>query len=169
MTATPPPITTRVRWLYGVGSVAYGVKDAGFAYFLRFYYNQVLGLPGALAGSAILIAMIFDALVDPLIGFWSDSTHSRLGRATRSCTRPRSRSPWRTTSSGTPEAWIEFPENAAPGTVSEAVVANLGLVMGPSLMLLYLCALGSIAFYRISRASHHRDVELLRHRVAAAG
>jgi GPH family glycoside/pentoside/hexuronide:cation symporter len=76
----PPPLTNRVRWLYGFGSVAYGVKDNGFSYFLMFYYNQVLGLPGSLAGLAILIAMIFDAISDPVVGFWSDSTHSRWGR-----------------------------------------------------------------------------------------
>ncbi len=75
-----PVITSRVRWLYGFGSVAYGVKDNGFSFFLLFYYNQVLGLPGAYAGAAILIAMVFDAVSDPLVGVWSDNTHSRLGR-----------------------------------------------------------------------------------------
>ncbi len=75
-----PIVTARVRWLYGSGSIAYGVKDNGFSYFLLFYYNQVLGLPGSYAGMAILIAMIFDAISDPLVGIWSDNTHSRLGR-----------------------------------------------------------------------------------------
>ncbi len=78
--AKAPPIRPSVRWLYGFGSVAYGVKDNGFSYFLMFYYNQVLGLPGSLAGTAILIAMILDAVSDPLVGYWSDNTHSRLGR-----------------------------------------------------------------------------------------
>jgi len=75
-----PAITNKVRWLYGFGSIAYGVKDNGFSYFLLFYYNQVLGLPGSYAGTAILIAMIFDAISDPLVGVWSDNTHSRWGR-----------------------------------------------------------------------------------------
>jgi Na+/melibiose symporter-like transporter len=66
--------------LYGFGAVAFGVKDNGFSYFLMFYYNQVLGLPGSLAGSAIFIAMMIDAACDPVIGFWSDNTRSRLGR-----------------------------------------------------------------------------------------
>lgn len=68
------------RWLYGFGAVAFGVKDNGFSYFLMFYYNQVLGLPGSLAGTAIFIAMMIDAACDPVIGFWSDNTRSRLGR-----------------------------------------------------------------------------------------
>ncbi len=76
----PPPLTRKTSWLYGVGSIAYGVKNNGFSYFLMFYYNQVLGLPASLAGTAILIAMIFDAISDPLVGVWSDNTHSRWGR-----------------------------------------------------------------------------------------
>ena len=80
--AERPPVTARVRWLYGLGAAAYGVKDNGFSYFLIFYYNQVLGLPGAYSGLAILIAMIVDAISDPLVGMWSDNTHSRLGAPT---------------------------------------------------------------------------------------
>ena len=79
-TVPRPNVTARVRWIYGLGAAAYGVKDNGFSYFLLFYYNQVLGLPGTYAGIAILIAMMFDAVSDPLVGVWSDNTHSRLGR-----------------------------------------------------------------------------------------
>lgn len=75
-----PAVTTKIRWYYGFGAAAFGVKDNGFSYFLMIYYNQVLGLSASLAGSAILIAMIFDAISDPLVGWWSDNTHSRWGR-----------------------------------------------------------------------------------------
>jgi len=75
-----PPVTRRLRWLYGFGSAAYGVKDNGFSFFLMIFYSQVLGLPATLAGLAIMIALIFDAISDPLVGYWSDNTHSRLGR-----------------------------------------------------------------------------------------
>lgn len=73
-------VPVHVRWLYGFGSAAYGVKNNGFSYYLMFYYNQVLDLPGSLAGTAILIAMIFDAVSDPAVGYWSDNTTSRWGR-----------------------------------------------------------------------------------------
>ncbi len=65
---------------YGFGSVAYGVKDNGFAFFLLLYYNQVLGLPAEWVGAAILVALVFDAFSDPLVGYTSDNLHSRLGR-----------------------------------------------------------------------------------------
>jgi len=68
------------RWFYGFGAIAYGIKDNGFSFFLLFYYQQILGLPGTLAGLAILIAMFFDALSDPLVGIWSDNTRTRWGR-----------------------------------------------------------------------------------------
>jgi len=66
--------------MYGFGAAAYGVKNNGFSYLLMFYYNQVLDLPAYLAGFALMIAMIFDGISDPLVGYWSDNTHSRLGR-----------------------------------------------------------------------------------------
>ena len=65
---------------YGFGSVAYGVKDNGFAYFLLLFYNQVLGLPAAWVGAGIMTALIVDAVTDPIVGYASDNLHSRLGR-----------------------------------------------------------------------------------------
>jgi Na+/melibiose symporter-like transporter len=65
---------------YGFGAVAYGVKDNGFAYFLLLYYNQVLGLPAGSVGAAIMIALVIDALSDPVVGYSSDNLRSRWGR-----------------------------------------------------------------------------------------
>src|SRR5262249_37892341 len=69
-----------IRLYYGLGAVAYGVKDNVFAYFLLLYYNQVLGLPAARVGGAILTALVIDAFSDPIVGYLSDNLHSRLGR-----------------------------------------------------------------------------------------
>jgi hypothetical protein len=80
--AAPTPHQSRlgIRLYYGVGAVAYGVKDNGFSYFLLLYYNQVLGLSAAWVGSAILTALLVDAFSDPIVGYTSDNLHSRLGR-----------------------------------------------------------------------------------------
>jgi len=40
----PPPPSLGVKLAYGFGSVAYGVKDNGFAYFLLLFYSQVVGV-----------------------------------------------------------------------------------------------------------------------------
>jgi Na+/melibiose symporter-like transporter len=70
----------RTKLFYGFGSVAYGVKDAGFGALLLIYYNQVVGLPAQLVGTAIMIALIFDAFADPIVGQISDNLRTRWGR-----------------------------------------------------------------------------------------
>lgn len=74
------PMAWRHRLLYGLGQLPEGVKNAAFGFFLLFYYNQVLGLSGTLAGLALFIALAFDAITDPLVGSWSDFATSRWGR-----------------------------------------------------------------------------------------
>jgi len=68
------------KLFYGFGSIAYGVKDNGFSVFLLVYYNQVLGLPAKWVGFAAMIALILDAFLDPLVGYWSDNLRTRWGR-----------------------------------------------------------------------------------------
>lgn len=75
---TPLPISTKLA--YGVGQLAEGVKNTAFSVFLLFYYNQVLGLPGALTGLALGLATVADAVIDPLMGSISDSFRHRWGR-----------------------------------------------------------------------------------------
>ncbi len=73
-------IPLRTKILYGSGSLAQGVKDTSFNVFLLFFYTQVAGLSGSLAGTAILIALVLDAVSDPLVGYWSDRLKSGWGR-----------------------------------------------------------------------------------------
>ena len=68
------------KFAYGFGSVAYGVKDNGFNYFLLLFYSQVIGIDARLVGLAITIALVLDAVTDPIIGYWSDNFRSRWGR-----------------------------------------------------------------------------------------
>ncbi len=68
------------KFAYGFGAVAFGVKNNGFDYFLLLFYSQVMGVDAPLVGLALLIALIFDAFSDPIVGYLSDNTHSRWGR-----------------------------------------------------------------------------------------
>lgn len=68
------------KLLYGVGATASGVKARGLSAFLMLFYNQVMGLPAAWVGGAIMVALIFDAVVDPLVGQFSDHLRSPWGR-----------------------------------------------------------------------------------------
>jgi len=65
---------------YGIGSAAEGFKNQAFNVFLLFYYQQVVGIPGTLVGLALGIALVFDAVTDPLAGVVSDRLKSRWGR-----------------------------------------------------------------------------------------
>ncbi|MFT6044567.1 MAG: GPH family glycoside/pentoside/hexuronide:cation symporter [Arenicella sp.] len=72
------PVLTKLA--YGSGSIAYGVKDSGFNYFFLFFYSSVIGVDASLVSLALLLALMFDAFSDPLIGYFSDNTHSKWGR-----------------------------------------------------------------------------------------
>lgn len=74
------PLTMGTKVWYGVGQAAEGIKDHAFTAFLLFYYTQTLGLSGTLGGLALIIALVFDAVTDPLTGVLSDRLDSKWGR-----------------------------------------------------------------------------------------
>lgn len=73
-------LSLSTKLAYGFGAVAYGVKNNGFDYFLLLFYSQVMGVDAPLVGLALLIALLFDAFSDPIVGYLSDNTHSKWGR-----------------------------------------------------------------------------------------
>lgn len=73
-----PGLLTRLA--YGVGGAAGGIKNNGFDYVLLIFYSQVLGLPAAMVGLALVIALVIDAVSDPTVGYWSDNIRTRIGR-----------------------------------------------------------------------------------------
>lgn len=74
------PLPLRLKLIQGFGAVAFGVKDNGFSFFLLIFYNQVLGMDAALVSLALLIALLVDAMVDPILGNLSDRTYTSWGR-----------------------------------------------------------------------------------------
>ncbi len=75
-----PPLTRTLKAAYGVGSLAESAVLATLANFVLLYYNQVRGVPAHLVGLVVSASLVLNALVDPLVGSWSDRTRSRLGR-----------------------------------------------------------------------------------------
>ena len=65
---------------FGVGAVGEWVYLGMFNTFIGIFYNQALGLPNALIGAAVLIALVGDAISDPTVGVVSDRWRSKLGR-----------------------------------------------------------------------------------------
>jgi len=68
------------QFYYGFGAIAYGAKSNGFNYLLLFFYSQVVGLPADWVSFGIFIALLVDAISDPLVGYFSDNLRSRWGR-----------------------------------------------------------------------------------------
>ena len=73
-------IQPKEKFFYAAGAVANGVKGDAFTFFLLFFYSNVIGLTPGLASLAIFIALMVDALTDPIMGVISDRTNHRLGR-----------------------------------------------------------------------------------------
>jgi Na+/melibiose symporter-like transporter len=65
---------------FGVGQAAEGIKGTAFNTFLLFYYQQILGVSGLYTGLALAIALVFDAVTDPVAGSLSDKVRTRWGR-----------------------------------------------------------------------------------------
>lgn len=80
MAADAPPLSRGTRISYGVGAIANGIKNVAFSAYLMFFYNQVVGVPAAIVSSALALTLVLDAVMDPLVGRWSDLTRSRWGR-----------------------------------------------------------------------------------------
>ena len=72
------PLGTKI--VYSIGATSETIINIAFNAFNFFFYTNVLGISGTLAGLAVSIALIFDAITDPLVGSLSDRWHSKLGR-----------------------------------------------------------------------------------------
>lgn len=65
---------------YGLGDFAFNFYWLPLQVFLLKYYTDVLGLDSGAAGIIVMICLIWDGLVDPLIGIVANKTRTRFGR-----------------------------------------------------------------------------------------
>ncbi|MBL8550582.1 MAG: MFS transporter [Hyphomonadaceae bacterium] len=72
------PVGVKLGWAVGeLAIAAFVVLQMGF---MLFYATEAMRIPPAIAGVALLVPRLLDALADPLMGAISDRTKSRLGR-----------------------------------------------------------------------------------------
>lgn len=67
-------------WTYALGMLALMIPGQAFSTYYAYFYVDTLGLAVGLATVARTIYMAWDAINDPVFGYWSDSTRSRWGR-----------------------------------------------------------------------------------------
>lgn len=68
------------RLAYGAGELGPAMAGSTIIFFQLVFLTDVAGMGAGLAGTVLLIARIWDAINDPLIGWLSDHTKSRWGR-----------------------------------------------------------------------------------------
>ena len=71
---------TGTKLLYGVGDIGNAMVNSAIQFFLMVFYTDGALIAPAIAGSALLIGKIWDAVNDPLFGWISDRTTSRFGK-----------------------------------------------------------------------------------------
>ena len=90
MSVTSPPAYVRrertgrlsfsTKLFQGIGAIPDTVKNWTFNTFILLYYNQILGVDPTRVSIALAIAIVFDAVSDPLVASLSDNLSTRWGR-----------------------------------------------------------------------------------------
>lgn len=66
-------LKTRHKFFYGIGNLGYSAVNQTITNFFMFFGTSVLKLSGTVIGFAVAISTIWDALTDPVIGYFSDN------------------------------------------------------------------------------------------------
>lgn len=77
---TQRPLTVGKRLGYSIGAFGDSVGFNIFYFFFLFFLTDIAGIPPAIAGTITLIAVAWDAITDPIIGYLSDNLKSKSGR-----------------------------------------------------------------------------------------
>ncbi len=73
-------LPVKVKAGYAAAELGISAVELLLQVYLLIYYNTVVGLNASLAGLALAVAILWDAISDPIMGNISDHTRSRFGR-----------------------------------------------------------------------------------------
>lgn len=74
-------LSTGFKFRFALADFGFMTLRSSADFFLLFYLTDVAGINPAIVGSALLFGKLtWDAINDPLFGYWSDRTRSRFGR-----------------------------------------------------------------------------------------
>jgi len=73
-------LPTRFKLSYGLVSLADGMMVTAFVQFLMIYLTDTVRVSPGAVGIALMVARLWDAVTDPVMGAISDRTRSRYGR-----------------------------------------------------------------------------------------
>ena len=72
-------LTFKTRIGYGIGDIAICLYWSGVGLYLLYFYTDVVGISGSLAGLIYFIGMAWDAVTDPFMGYMAERTRTRWG------------------------------------------------------------------------------------------
>jgi len=78
--STEESLSVREKLCYGLGDVANGLALSSVTLWLLIYLTDIVGLGAFLAGVAVAIGRLWDAVTDPIMGWITDHTKSRWGK-----------------------------------------------------------------------------------------
>lgn len=70
----------RLKFAQGLGAIPDTIKGWAFNTFVLLFYNQILGVEPLMVSVALAIAIVFDAVTDPIVASLSDNLSTRWGR-----------------------------------------------------------------------------------------
>jgi len=76
----PARMPTSAKAAFGVGDFGLNLVYQGAGFFLLYVYTDVFDVRPSIAGAIYALAMVWDAVIDPLIGVLADRTRTRWGR-----------------------------------------------------------------------------------------
>lgn len=73
-------ISKKEKFYYGIGNLGYSTISSTLSNFIMFFGTSVMGVSGTLVGLAVSIGVFWDAISDPIVGYYSDNLNSSLGK-----------------------------------------------------------------------------------------
>lgn len=67
------------RAAYGFGDFGFNLYWTTVGFFTLYFYTDVLGLSGKVAGLVFLVAMLWEGITDPVVGYFAQRTKTRWG------------------------------------------------------------------------------------------
>ena len=74
------PLSMRTKLGFAVCDLGGNLFFTMMGFYLLFYLTDIIGLAAGLAGTALMVGKIWDAVTDPAVGYLSDRTRSSMGR-----------------------------------------------------------------------------------------
>lgn len=73
-------LSNSTKFAFGIGALGKDLCYAMISYFLMIYFTDTVGLSALFVGNLFLVARVWDAFNDPMMGFLVDNTRTRWGK-----------------------------------------------------------------------------------------